>query len=121
MITLSSTFDKENLSYEKVSKGKFLMDHIVESPADTSNNSVGALTANLSKAATDLTSDWDSTSVYQVKNLVNYYSIENIEKSDMTDHLYFDLSVSNKEKSSLKIKLKISKKNSPVSKNLFLF
>nr|KAJ0224030.1 hypothetical protein LSAT_V11C200072180 [Lactuca sativa] len=64
MITLSSAF--EDLSDDNVSKGKCLMAQIVKSHVDASNNSIGTLDVDLSQASTDLKSDWDSTSVYQI-------------------------------------------------------
>ncbi|XP_023756249.1 uncharacterized protein LOC111904752 [Lactuca sativa] len=53
MIKLSSAFEKENLSDDKVSIGKCLMAHIIESHVDTSNDSVGSLDIDPSQAATD--------------------------------------------------------------------
>ena len=51
------------------------------------------LEADNSQAAVDLKTEWDATSSYQVKNLVNHSSVENIEKDDMIDHLHFDLNI----------------------------
>ena len=64
MITLSSAFDKENISDDKVSKGKCLMDQIVESHVDSPNDNIGTLVADLSPVGTYLKSNCDSTSAY---------------------------------------------------------
>lgn len=80
MITLSSNFEKEDISDDEVSKHKCLMDQIVQSHVDKLNENVDTLDADLSQAATDLKSDWDTTSAYQVKNLANYASMKNIKK-----------------------------------------
>nr|KAJ0190103.1 hypothetical protein LSAT_V11C800446360 [Lactuca sativa] len=71
MITLSSPFEKENPSDDEVSK--------VESHGDTSSDNVGILDVDPSQVATYLKSEWDATLTYQVKNLVNYPCVENIE------------------------------------------
>ncbi|CAI9271789.1 unnamed protein product [Lactuca saligna] len=70
MITLSSDF--EDLSDDDFSKGKCLMAQIVESHADVSNNIIGTLDVDLSKASINLKSDRDSTLVYQGKECIRY-------------------------------------------------
>ena len=103
LTTLSSTFEKENSSDDQ---SKCLMAKIVESHADVSNDNVRTLDVDLSHVDKDFKSEWDDTSMYQVKNHVNISSVENIKKDDTIDHLHFDLLISNKEKSSLSHELK---------------
>ncbi|XP_023750600.1 uncharacterized protein LOC111898952 [Lactuca sativa] len=82
------------------------MAKIVESHVDVLHDSIGTLDVDLSHADKDFKLEWDATSTYQVKNLVNFSYVENIKKNDTIDHLRFDLLVSNKEKSALIHELK---------------
>ena len=70
-------FWKENSSDDE---GKCLMDQIVESHNDTSNENDGILDIDPSQVAIDSKTEWNATSVYQVKNLVKYSPVENIKK-----------------------------------------
>ena len=56
------------------------MDQIVESHNDTSNENDGILDIDPSQVAIDSKTEWNATSVYQVKNLVKYSPVENIKK-----------------------------------------
>ncbi|CAI9274307.1 unnamed protein product [Lactuca saligna] len=63
---LSYVFDDENVLDDKAPKGKCLMDQIFESHTNISNDNIGTLDTNISQAATDTKSDWESTSMYQI-------------------------------------------------------
>lgn len=77
------------------------MAQIDESHTEVSRNNISTFDADLSKATNDSNSQaWDSTSMYHVKNFINYSSIE---EADTFDYLHLDLSKSNREKSFPKI------------------
>ena len=118
MKTLSVTFDWEELFDVEVTKSKCLMVQIIESHGEALGDNISTFYIGLSQATKDSKSqDMDSTSNYQVKNLVNYSSTG---KPDMFDHLCFDLSISNKENILLKLSWKILKKNSLLLRTTFL-
>ena len=53
MVTLSHTFDREDIPDEEVSKGKSLMTQVIESHVDAPRNSVSTFDADLSQATTN--------------------------------------------------------------------
>ena len=94
--------EDEDSTEDEEKNDKCLMAQIKDVVTDGSSSST--FDANLSKAARNsYSSDWDSSSLYQVKNFVTYSSNE---KNDMFEYLCFHLSKSNSEKFALKIQIK---------------
>ena len=98
--------EDEDSTEDEGKNDKCLMAKIEET---TDSSSSSTFTADLSAAARNsASSDWDSSSLYQVKNFVTYSSNE---KNDMFEYLCLHLSTSNAEKLVFKNEIKALKEN----------
>ena len=115
MITLTTIDDKEKISNDEFHKGKCLLARIDDLHTEEFSRSINTFDTDLSRAAKDSNSQyWDSSSMYEVKNYINYSSKE---KANMFYYLHFNLSNSNQEKFSLKDELKSLKENPFATEN----